>query len=122
MMRKLKFRHSAPRSGQPEQAGYFEHEKNRLVMPGIAEKGDRHIDKPKDGERDRVDTGKDGDKGKGGRKSPHLDPIIQGLLSRLPQAGDVWPDAQRKLWLELLSGSFKLIYRDAEDKQGGTDA
>ena len=26
---------------------------------------------------------------------------------------DVWPESQRKLWLELLAGSFKLIYKDA---------
>jgi hypothetical protein len=27
-----------------------------------------------------------------------------------------WPEAERKLWLDLLSGSFKLIYKD-NDKQ-----
>jgi hypothetical protein len=26
---------------------------------------------------------------------------------------DVWPEAERKLWLQLLEGSFKLIYKDA---------
>jgi hypothetical protein len=25
----------------------------------------------------------------------------------------VWPKAQRKLWLQLLEGSFELIYKDA---------
>jgi hypothetical protein len=29
--------------------------------------------------------------------------------------GDVWPEAERKLWLELLSGSFKLIYKDKDE-------
>ena len=38
--------------------------------------------------------------------------IIKGLLARLPKSGDVWPEADRVLWLELLKGSFKLIYRD----------
>jgi hypothetical protein len=33
-------------------------------------------------------------------------------LVRLPKSGEVWPEAERKLWLELLSGSFKLIYKD----------
>jgi hypothetical protein len=32
-----------------------------------------------------------------------------GLLKRLPKTGDVWPEADRKLWLQLLEGSFKLI-------------
>jgi hypothetical protein len=35
------------------------------------------------------------------------------LLKRLPKTGDVWPEADRKLWLQLLEGSFKLIYKDA---------
>ena len=34
------------------------------------------------------------------------------LLKRLPKSGDVWPEADRKLWLQLLEGSFKLIYKD----------
>jgi hypothetical protein len=30
----------------------------------------------------------------------------------LRATGDVWPEADRKLWLQLLEGSFKLIYKD----------
>jgi hypothetical protein len=105
-----------------EQAGYFEHGKNRLVLPGFAEKDDPDVDKSKD-DPDKGGGKKDGDRGNGdGRTPPHPDPIIQGLLSRLPKAGEVWPDAQRKLWLELLSGSFKLIYKDQENNDGGTNA
>ena len=54
-----------------------------------------------------------GGKGGSGGEPPEIDPIIQGLLARLPKSGDVWPEAERKLWLELLAGSFRLIYRDA---------
>lgn len=50
----------------------------------------------------------------GGNKPPAVDPIIQGLLARLPKSGDIWPEAERKLWLQLLEGSFKLIYKDKE--------
>jgi hypothetical protein len=50
--------------------------------------------------------------GDGGGEPPRIDPIIQGLLSRLPKSGDVWPEADCKLWLQLLEGSFKLIYKD----------
>jgi hypothetical protein len=46
------------------------------------------------------------------------DPIIEGLLKRLPKSGEVWPKAQRKLWLQLLEGSFELIYQDAGDEKG----
>jgi len=31
-------------------------------------------------------------------------------LKRLPKSGDLWPEADRKLWLQLLEGSFKLIF------------
>ena len=41
--------------------------------------------------------------------------IYQGLLGRLPKSGDVWPEADRKLWLDLLAGSFKLIYKDKDE-------
>jgi hypothetical protein len=34
-------------------------------------------------------------------------------LARLPKAGDAWAKPQRKLWLQLLEGSFELIYRDS---------
>jgi hypothetical protein len=42
------------------------------------------------------------------------------LLSRLPKSGDVWPEADRKLWLQLLEGSFKLIYKDKKSEIGLT--
>ena len=45
---------------------------------------------------------------------PGIDPIIAGLLKRLPKSGEVWPEAERKLWLQLLEGSFKLIYKEKE--------
>jgi hypothetical protein len=50
--------------------------------------------------------------GGGGGGGAVIDPIIQGLLARLPKSGDVWPEEQRKLWLQLLEGSFRLIYKD----------
>lgn len=46
-----------------------------------------------------------------GSEPPPIDPVIEGLLKRLPKTGDVWP-VDRKLWLQLLEASFKLIYKD----------
>lgn len=43
-----------------------------------------------------------------------IDPIVKGLLAHLPESGSVWPEEARKLWLELLGGSFRLIYKEAE--------
>jgi hypothetical protein len=34
----------------------------------------------------------------------------------LCKKGDVWPEAARKLWLQILEDSFKLIYKDKADE------
>jgi hypothetical protein len=48
-----------------------------------------------------------------GGDPPNLHPFVQGLLKELPKAGDVWPEAQRKLWLDTAASIFKMIYKDA---------
>ncbi len=50
----------------------------------------------------------------GGELPPNIDPIIVGLIRRLPSSGDIWPLGERKLWLDLLAGSFNLVYKDDE--------
>jgi hypothetical protein len=91
-----------------QQAGYFEHGKNRLVRPGVAP-----IDPqtPSGEPSKHGGSGGDGD----GDDQTNIDPIIRGLLARLPKSGNIWPEAERKLWLDLLAGSFKLIYKDSTD-------
>jgi hypothetical protein len=93
-----------------EQAGFFESGRNRLVAPGIAARDDAPGSK-----EEKPDDGKPAGGG-GGGDGPTVDPIIQGLLARLPKTGQVWPENERKLWLQLLEGSFKLIYKEAEQK------
>src|SRR5262249_20140003 len=75
-----------------QQAGYFEHGKDRLIRPGVM----APVDSPP--------AEKPGDKGggRGGGDDSDIDPIIRGLLVRLPKSGEVWPDRDRKLWLQLL--------------------
>ena len=94
-----------------EEAGFFEHGKNRLIMPGVVtgreQPGEQQREKPKTDQKNGGVGGNGGDD-----KPPEIDPIIRGLLARLPKSGDVWPEAERTLWLELLKGSFKLIYKD----------
>lgn len=87
-----------------EQAGFFEAWENRLVMPAFAPAA---VQEPASEEK----RGGGGGSGDGGPPSG-VDPIIQGLLARLPKSGEVWPEADRDLWLDLLKGSFKLIYKD----------
>ncbi|MBH5388678.1 hypothetical protein [Bradyrhizobium diversitatis] len=90
-----------------EQAGYFEHGKNRLVMPAVSTVRDAPAPEPEEP--------KGGGGGNGGGLPPSgVDPIIQGLLVRLPPSGSVWAEAERNLWLELLKGSFQLIYKDKD--------
>ena len=76
-------------------------------MPGIAAE--------RETPRDDAGSGHGGGSGGGRPPAPDFDPIIQGLLSRLPKSGDVWPEAERKIWLQLLEGSFKLIYKDKDE-------
>ena len=78
--------------------------------PGIVQKEEgQRQEKPIESER----FGSDGDDG----EPPSIDPIIAGLLKRLPKSGEVWPVADRKLWLDLLEDSFKLIYKDKPEMQ-----
>jgi hypothetical protein len=79
-----------------ELAGFFEHGKNRLVAPAVA----AGRETPR--EELKTDQENNGNGGNGGGKPPEIDPIIRGLLARLPKSGDLWPKAQRKLWLQLL--------------------
>lgn len=88
-------------------AGFFAHGEDRLVRP--AGPGTKPIEPPKNDPKG--DDGRRNGAGSGGGDPPAIDPIIQGLLSRLPKSGDAWPEADRKLWLGLLEGSFKLITR-----------
>ena len=101
-------RHSFEKSA--DQAGFFEHGKNRLVMPGFAAQREAPREEPKGD-----DTNIGGGNGSGGGGSAEVDPIIRGLLVRLPKSGEVWPESERKLWLSLLEGSFKLIYKNGSE-------
>ena len=50
-----------------------------------------------------------------------LDPIVDALLEHLPAPGDYWHPEQRKLWLQILELSFKLIYTEEEPNDAGGD-
>ena len=93
-----------------EQAGFFEHGKNHLVMPGFAVHGDEH--------EPAHDDGNGG--GNGGGKSPPpppppqgptLDPLLKGLVDRLPPADSEWAAVDRAKWLQTAANIFDLIYK-----------
>ncbi|MFZ2104703.1 MAG: hypothetical protein WAV18_04830 [Roseiarcus sp.] len=83
-------------------AGFIDSATGRFIKPGNGPQKDE------EGSTKKRVSHSDG--GGGGE----IDPIILGLLARLPKSGDIWPEAERKLWLQLLEGSFKLIYKDKE--------
>lgn len=85
-------------------AGFIDASSGRFVKPGIAPRDEPPPPNPDEGKK--RNNGNDGNE-------PPIDPIIAGLLARLPKSGEVWPIAERKLWLQLLEGSFQLIYKDA---------
>ena len=104
-----KARQAFERSAQ--HSGFFEAGRDRLVRPRA-----ELIEQPPTEDEEEKNGGSDDDAS--GSAAPSVDPIIQGLLARLPATGSAWPESERKLWLTLLEGSFKLIYREtsSEDK------
>jgi hypothetical protein len=48
-----------------------------------------------------------------------IDPFVRALLNHLPPPKSVWPPADRQKWLQLLSESFGVIYKDAPDPPKG---
>lgn len=92
-------------------AGFIDASSGRFVKPGIAASPSRDEEKPREDDRKRGGDGGD---------PPDLHPFVQGLLRELPPAGNVWPEAQRKLWLDTAASIFKMIYKD--DASGDPNA
>jgi len=46
-----------------------------------------------------------------------LDPIIEGLLLKLPEPGAYWPPQERAAWVALLQGALGVIYKDKPPDQ-----
>jgi hypothetical protein len=88
-------------------AGFFEHGKDRLVMPGVSPDGRK--DPPKPEESDKSLGG--GGRGGGGVEKPRH-PFIEGLLRTLPdpETEKAWPLDKRIKWLQTAANIFDLIY------------
>lgn len=55
---------------------------------------------------------KHGGNGGGGDDYEGLDPLIAGLLRRMPQAGQPWPIPERARWLQTLAMNLSFIHED----------
>lgn len=105
-----------------KQAGLFGQGEDRLVLPG----GTTADDVPgativplppgaglEDGQEKRKNGGGSG----GGENPPPLDdvdPLIAGLVRRLPKADSDFPKSKRKKWMSTLDSAFDMIYKDSE--------
>lgn len=92
-----------------EQAGFFESGKDRLVKPGnLGLEHEADLDhKGSETDSQKISTPIDDN-----RNFSHLDPFIQGLLKRLPDADSEWGMKERANWLIAAEHVFKLIYKE----------
>lgn len=89
-----------------EQANFFEHGKNRLVMPAVATR-----EKPPENqdEKNKNKNGSGGNGGDDGLSELGLDPLLIALLKKIPTSGD-WPAAQRVRWFRTFAMNVSQIY------------
>jgi hypothetical protein len=87
-----------------ELAGYFEHGKNRLVMPASAPR-----EQSREDENSREET--DGGGGGGGPN----DPLIRAVIQKLPAKGP-WPTKARITWMKMLAMAFDIAYGPADEE------
>ena len=102
------------------QAGFYEHSKERLVMPNVGSlksppDQNRQGDKESGGERRDNGNGGSGKGGGGDRGGRH--PFIQGLLDTLPEPNTNWAIEGRAKWLMAAAHNFDLIYKGAGEIQ-----
>lgn len=107
-----------------EQAGYFEHGKNRLVAPGVQQGAQQ------ENKRDEIGGGGGGGGGDGDGGGGHgeLDVVISALIKKLPK-GATFDASARVRWLRQIEMAFVDAYGEVNDgsieiklkKDGGAD-
>jgi len=86
-----------------DQAGFFEHGRNRLVMPGFVQRGEK-VPEP-----EKKEGGGGGGSGGGNGGNGGIDPVVAALIDKLPKKGP-WSLDERVMWLQMLSMAFQLAY------------
>lgn len=93
-----------------EQAGFFEHGKNRLVQPGIvAKENAASVTEPQ-----KEDT-LGGGSGGGDGTALDLDPLLMALLQKIPTKVEEWPPAKRLRWFRTFAMNVSQVYDDDEN-------
>lgn len=93
-----------------DQANFFEHGKNRLVMPAVAlrEKAPESSD-----EKDKSNGRRAGNGADNCLDEMGLDPLLVALLKKIPTSGE-WPAQQRLRWFRTFAMNVSQIY-DVDD-------
>lgn len=89
-------------------AGFFEHGKDRLVMPGITPDNPKDP-KPEDSDQHRGGGGKGG--GDGGDETPPRHPLIEGMFQSLPARGQSWTLDEAADWLHAAAYNLRFAYK-----------
>lgn len=90
-----------------EQAGFFEHGKNRLVQPGIVAKGGAL-----GGEVGDPGSNNGGGGGGGDGIALNLDPLLMALLQKIPSKLEGWSAARRVRWFRTFAMNVSQVYDD----------
>lgn len=93
-----------------EQAGFFAHGRNRLVMPGIAARAPDATTAPPLESQAADATQETKKSGDGGNFGGH-DPLIIGLFRKLPEPEAEWGEDDRQKWLQTAANIFDLVYK-----------
>lgn len=91
-----------------EQAGFFSFGKERLVMPVV--QPERSGALTMEGHPPVVEI-------KRPETTGIYDPLVQGLLNRLPEPGSEWAGDARATWLRALVMNFDVLYTDQSGKR-----
>lgn len=90
-----------------EQAGFFEHGKNRLVKPGISGGDAPRDEKPPEEAKDRSGSG---GRGGGSNDGLDLDPLLMAVLRLIPPSSEEWPAAKRLRWFKAFAMNVSQVY------------
>jgi hypothetical protein len=107
---KDKARQAFERSAQ--QAGFFEHGRDRLVMPSGAS---AQLKPEKEDARRPPSGGGGAGNGGDGADGLELDPLIVGLLKRMPPPPDGWPAPDMARWAKAFLMNLSFIYGHTVD-------
>jgi len=95
------------------QAGFFAFGTNKLVMPSVRGSSPAANITSPEGKDEEPEEKEKPDKPERKRR----DPLIEGLIDRLPE-DDKWDLQGRRKWLMAALSVFDLMYKDSEDNKG----